>query len=130
MASRLSKVPAHQQIISAIRLPCNIEDIAKQGNRTHKDSNTDIGAHSNQSHIRYATYPASQRYDERQQPRYNVAQTWNQANDSIKSKSYVRSGYRKGFVQQNLEPLQCLIAKNPRAVRPALGIQGCGIRVQ
>jgi hypothetical protein len=123
VASRLAKVAAHQQVISSIRLPCNVEDIAEQGNRTHKDPNPNIGGHSNQRHIGKTTHPGSQRDDERQQPRKNVPQTGNQADDSIKPKPYVCPGYAKSFVQQNLEPLQRLVSKNPRAFRPAFGIQ-------
>jgi len=64
MKSRFSKMSAHQQVIAAIRLPCNIEDIAEEGDGAYQDADTDIGGHSNQRHIGNASYPGSQGDDE------------------------------------------------------------------
>jgi|SRR5579862_3028004 len=115
-----AQVPLEEEVVSAIRLPENVKDVAEDGDGSDEDADAQIGGHARERDVRDTANPRGKRNDEREHAGDDIAETGNEADDSVEPEAEARAGDAKRFIEQDLEPLQGLIAEDPCAAVPAI----------
>ena len=93
----------------------------KIGNGADQHADAEIDGHAHQGDIGNAANPGGERNHQREQAGQHVAEAGNQADDAVNAKADLGAGDAKGLVEQDLEPLQSLVAEEPCAAIPAAG---------
>ena len=123
VAARLAQVAVQQPVVAAVGLPGDVEDVAEEGNGADQHADAEIGGHAHQRHVGNAANPGGQRNDQREQAGQHVAQAGNQPDDAVEAEADAGAGDAKGLVEQDLKPMQGLVAEEPGAAIPAVRVR-------
>jgi hypothetical protein len=118
MTPGLPEVALQQQIIAAIRLPSNIEGVAKNRDGADQHTDAEVDSHAHEGDVWNAANPRGNGDDEGEQSGEHVSQAGNEADDAIDAESDPCERDAKGFIEQDFKPMQGLVAKEPGTVCP------------
>ena len=110
-----------QEIVAAIRLPSNIEGVAKNRDGADQHTDAEVDPHAHESDVGNATNPCGDGGDEGEQSCEHVSQAGNEADDAVDAESDPCEGDAKGFIEQDFKAVQGLIAKEPGTAAPPAG---------
>ena len=122
-----AQVAAQEQVVAAIRLEGDVEDIAEDGDGAHQHANAEIDGHAHQGDVRNAANPCGDGNDEREQACQHIAEAGYQADDAVNAKADLGAGDAKRFVEQDLDLLEGGVAEEPGAAIPAVLSGGAGV---
>jgi hypothetical protein len=87
-----------------------------------------IGEHAHQRDVGNAAHPGRQRNDQGENAGQHISQPWDKSDDAVKAKANPRAGDDEGFIQQNFQPAQALVAQQlPPPIQRSL-LPGRGAR--
>jgi len=123
----LANVSLHEPVVAAVGLPGNVKGIPEHGNGADEYTDGEIDSHACEGDIGNAAGPCGDGDNEGENAGDCVAETGNQADDSIDAKTEAGKRYAEGFVEENLNAAQCLIAEEPCAFVPSISRHDCAL---
>ena len=119
VTARLAQMALQKAVISQVGLPGDIERISEKGNGSDKHSDAEVCGHANERYVGDAPDPGGQWNDERKNSGHHVSEDWNETDDTVKPESDRRARDAEGFVEQDLQSMERVVTKEPRAGVPA-----------
>jgi hypothetical protein len=117
------EVTAEEKIVAPVGLPEYIEDVAKQGDRSHQHADAEISGHAGQRDIGDTANPCGQRDDCGEKTGEDVSEAGDEADNGVEAKADAGAGDLKGFVEQDFKRVERAVAEEPGSAIPAVRVR-------